>query len=52
MSMFSRCGSFEKPCKTCKIFYFDCACLAGSGDDDYVYASSEWIKKFSKGKRK
>jgi hypothetical protein len=33
------------PCKTCKLSISDC-CLAGHGDDDYSYASPEWIAEY------
>jgi hypothetical protein len=41
MKMFSDCSG---PCKTCKINYIG-GCLAGHGDNDYCYASPEWIKE-------
>jgi hypothetical protein len=41
MKMFSDCSD----CQTCKIHYTG-GCLAGHGDDDYVYASPEWIKEY------
>jgi hypothetical protein len=41
MNMFSECSD----CQTCKIHYTG-GCLAGHGDDDYVYASPEWIKEY------
>lgn len=40
MKMFSDCSA---PCATCQIHLSGCMCLAGHGDDDYVYASPEWI---------
>ena len=42
MKMFSDCSG---PCKTCKIYVSDTMCLAGHGDDDYAYASPEWIRE-------
>jgi hypothetical protein len=41
MKLFSDCSGL---CETCKIFY-SCSCLAGHGDDDYVYADPAWIKQ-------
>jgi len=41
MKLFSDCSG---PCETCKIHYTG-GCLAGHGDDDYVYADPEWIKQ-------
>ena len=38
MKMFSDCSG---PCETCKCFVN--GCLAGHGDDDYEYASPEWL---------
>jgi hypothetical protein len=40
MKMFSDCSG---PCETCKIFHLPCACMAGHGDDGYVYVDTEWI---------
>jgi len=34
--------SCSGPCETCRIHYGS-GCLAGHGDDDYTYASPEWI---------
>jgi recombination protein RecA len=48
MKMFSDCCG---GCKTCKIHYQG-GCLAGHGDDDYVYASPEWIEQFNSGQNK
>ena len=45
--MFSDCSG---PCETCRTHYTG-GCLAGHGDDDYVYASPEWIKTYRKGLR-
>ena len=42
MKMFSDCSG---PCETCKIHYYG-GCIAGHGDDDYEYASPEWIKTY------
>jgi hypothetical protein len=42
MKLFSDCSG---SCETCKINYIG-GCLAGHGDDDYVYASPEWIEEF------
>lgn len=39
MKMFSDCSG---PCETCRT-HFTGGCLAGHGDDDYSYASPEWI---------
>lgn len=41
MKLFSDCSG---PCETCKTHYTG-GCLAGHGDDDYVYASPEWIEE-------
>jgi hypothetical protein len=41
MKMYSECSG---PCETCKCHYVG-ICLAGHGDDDYEYASPEWIKE-------
>lgn len=40
MLMFSACSG---PCETCKIHLSDARCMAGHGDDDYVYADPAWI---------
>ena len=49
MKMFSDCSG---PCKTCKIYWMSCACLAGHGDDDYEHASEEWIAEYKAKKEK
>jgi hypothetical protein len=45
MRLFSDCSG---PCDTCQIYYTG-GCLAGHGDDDYVYASPEWIAEWANG---
>lgn len=35
-------SSCSGPCETCKTYYLG-GCLAGHGDDDYSYASPDWI---------
>lgn len=44
MKFFSNCSG---SCEACKINYIG-GCLAGHGDDDYVYVSPEWIEEFKK----
>lgn len=44
MKMFSNCSG---PCETCRT-HFTGGCLAGHGDDDYSYASPEWIAEHQK----
>jgi hypothetical protein len=40
MKLFSDCSG---PCETCRIYHLGVICLAGHGDNDYVYADPEWI---------
>jgi hypothetical protein len=47
MKLFSTCSD----CETCKIHYYG-GCLAGHGDDDYDYASPEWIENFRRVKER
>ena len=44
MKMFSDCSG---PCETCYIHYTG-GCLAGHGDDDYIYASPKEIVELKK----
>ena len=39
------------PCNTCKVSYVG-GCLAGHGDDDYCYASPEWITAYKEEKER
>ncbi len=41
MKMFSDCSG---PCETCKTFHLPGGCIAGHGDDGYVYADAEWVR--------
>jgi hypothetical protein len=41
MKMFSDCSG---PCETCWNFHCGANCLAGRGDDHYVFASPEQIE--------
>ena len=43
MKMFSDCSG---PCETCRVHNSGAMCLAGHGDDDYTYASPEWIVEY------
>ena len=45
MKMFSDCSG---PCETCKTFHLPGGCIAGHGDDGYVYADAEWIAALEK----
>ena len=45
MKMFSDCSG---PCKTCKTFHLPGGCIAGRGDNGYVYADAEWIAALEK----
>lgn len=39
------------PCETCQVHFIG-GCLAGHGDDDYVYANPNWLIDFNRKKSK